>query len=285
MAVNLPTDLLRSFAAIVDSGSMLAATERVFVTQSALSLQMKRLEETVQAPLFQREGRRLALTPAGQTLLGYAREILTTNDRAVVALNGDHLAGPVRVGLVQDFAETLLCGVLARFARLNPEVQLQVRVGGSQELLEWLHSDRLDAVLCMGPADDIAAIRIAPMIWLGEPALVRQAILPVAILERPCRFRDAAIASLEAGGRAYRVVLETPSLSVLRAAVDSGLGLTCRTRIFSERRAEDEGAGSLPDLPRVAYVRHSRTNPHPTIDRLSELMRAAVIELEPEAER
>src|SRR5919201_4412066 len=86
MAVNLPTELLRSFSAIVDSGSMLRATERVFVTQSALSLQMKRLEDTVQAPLFHRDGRRLVLTPAGQTLLAYARDILAMNDRAVSAL-------------------------------------------------------------------------------------------------------------------------------------------------------------------------------------------------------
>lgn len=282
MAVNLPTELLRSFAAIVDSGSMLRATERVFVTQSALSLQMKRLEETVQAALFQREGRRLALTPAGQTLLAYAREILATNDRAVSALNGDALAGPARVGLVQDFAETLLSGVLARFAHLNPDTQLEVRVGGSPALLEDLEADRLDVVLCMGAADDRAAIRVAPMAWLGDRDLAAQATLPVAILERPCRFRDAALAALGADGRAYRVVLETPSLSVLRAAVDSGLGLTCRTDIFSSRALDRETAASLPALPQVAYVRHIRANPHPTITRLGELMNAAVLDLQPE---
>jgi len=283
MAVNLPTELLRSFAAIVDSGSMSRATERVFVTQSALSLQMKRLEETVQTPLFQREGRRLALTPAGQTLLAYAREMLATNDRAVSALNGDTLAGPARVGLVQDFAETLLSGVLARFAQLNPDTQLQVRVGGSPALLEDLEADRLDVALCMGPADDVAAISVAPMLWLGEARLAEEEILPVAILERPCRFRDALLAALEARGRPYRVVLETPSLSVLRAAVDSGLGLTCRTRIFSDRRVDAVAAAALPALPKVAYVRHARAHPHPTILRLAELMRAAVLDLEPEA--
>src|SRR4051812_23660794 len=224
MAVNLPTELLRSFAAIVDAGSMLRATERVFVTQSALSLQMKRLEDTVQAQLFHRDGRRLVLTPAGAALLVYARDILAMNDRAVSALTGDALAGPARVGLVQDFAETLLSGVLARFAALNPDTQLQVRVGGSQELLEALESDRLDVVLCMGAADDVAAIRVAPAIWLGEDHLVEADVLPIAVLERPCRFRDAALAALEAASRPYRVVLETPSLSVLRAAVNAGLG-------------------------------------------------------------
>jgi DNA-binding transcriptional LysR family regulator len=276
MAVNLPTELLRSFAAIVDSGSMLRATERVFVTQSALSLQMKRLEETVQTPLFHRDGRRLVLTPAGQTLLTYARDMLATNDRALSALNGDVLAGPARVGMVQDFAEVLLGGVLARFAELNPETQLQIRVGGSHELLELLSSDRLDVVLGMGPADDLAAIRTAPMRWLGEPELAELDVLPLAILEVPCRFRDAALRALDGAGRPYRVVLETPSLSVLRAALDCGLAVSCRTDVFSRKAIE---ANSLPALPEVAYVRHTRAEPHRTITRLADLIGAAVLDL------
>lgn len=276
MAVNLPTELLRSFAAIVDSGSMLRATERVFVTQSALSLQMKRLEETVQAPLFHRDGRRLVLTPVGQSLLVFAREMLATNDRAVSALTGGALAGPARVGLVQDFAETLLSGVLAQFTQLNPDVQLHVRVGGSQELLDQLKSDRLDVVLCMGAADDAAAIRVAPTIWMGEQTLLEEDVLPLAILEEPCRFRDAALAGLKAAGRDYRVVLETPSLSVLRAAVAAGLGVTCRTEIFSDRHLGDCG---LPVLPSVGYASHTRASPHGTILRLADLMQSAVVKL------
>jgi DNA-binding transcriptional LysR family regulator len=282
MAVNLPTELLRSFAAIVDSGSMLRATERVFVTQSALSLQMKRLEDTVQAQLFHRDGRKLVLTPAGQSLLAFARDILAMNDRAVQTLTGDALAGPARVGVVQDFAETLLSGVLAQFAHLNPDTLLQVRVGGSQELLEALETDRLDVVLCMGAADDAAAIRVAPMAWLGEDPLAQQAVLPVAVLERPCRFRDAALAALDAADRRYRVVLETPSLSVLRAAVDAGLAVTCRTRIFSRRALGPEAAACLPGLPEVSYVRHANSNRHPTIERLAELMKIAVLDLQTE---
>ena len=278
MAVNLPTELLRSFAAIVDSGSMLKATERVFVTQSALSLQMKRLEETLQTSLFHRDGRRLVLTPAGQILLAYAREILATNDRAVVALTGDGLAGPARVGMVQDFAEALLGGVLSRFAELNPEIQLQVRVGGTHELLQLLETDRLDVVLAMGPADDPAAIRTAPMNWLGAAGLAELDVLPIAVLEPPCRFRDAALRALETAGRPYRIVLETPSLSVLRAAIEAGLGLTCRTDVFSPLTLDAEG---LPALPEVAYVRHTSAEPHASIARLSGLIETAVIRLTP----
>jgi len=279
MAVNLPTELLRSFAAIVDSGSMLRATERVFVTQSALSLQMKRLEETVQSPLFHRDGRRLTLTPAGHTLLAFTREILSTNDRAVAALTGDALTGPARVGLVQDFADSLLSGVLSRFAKLHPDTQLQVRVGGSAELLELLTSDRLDVVLCMGPQEDPAAIKTAPMIWLGDAVLAEEEVLPLAVLEPPCRFRDAALAALEASGRRYRIVLETPSLSALRAAVESDLAVTCRTDIVLNRPIDVAQAPSLPVLPRVAYVRHTRATPHPTVSKLAEVIHSAVVEL------
>jgi DNA-binding transcriptional LysR family regulator len=275
MVVNLPTELLRSFAAIVDAGSMLRATERVFVTQSALSLQMKRLEDLVQTSLFKRDGRRLTLTPAGQSMLSHAREILAANDRAVSALNGDVLAGPARIGFVQDFAETLLSGVLARFAHLNPETQLQVRVGGSAELLDLMQADQMDVLLCMSAQDDPAAVRTAPMMWLGNADLARHEVLPLAVLERPCRFRDAALAALEQAGRPHRIVLETPSLAALRAAVESGLGLTCRTTHFMDA-AIDEG---LPPLPHVAYVRHIRTNPHPTISRLGDLILAGALEL------
>jgi DNA-binding transcriptional LysR family regulator len=279
LAVNLPTELLRSFAAIVDSGSMLRATERVFVTQSALSLQMKRLEETVQSPLFHRDGRRLTLTPAGQTLLTFAREMLATNDRAVASLTGDALTGPARVGLVQDFAETLLSGVLSRFAQLNQGTQLQVRVSDSADLLELLSSDRLDVVLCMGPEDDPAAVKTVPMVWLGVPGLAELEVLPLAVLEPPCRFRDAALAALAAAGRPYRIVLETPSLSALRAAVESDLCITCRTDVVLKRPIDPAEAPGLPKLPRVSFVRHTRPEPHPTVGRLADVIRTAVLEL------
>src|SRR6201985_1522246 len=204
MVVNLPTDLLRSFTAIVDAGSMLRATERVFVTQSALSLQMKRLEDLVQKPLFQRDGRKLTLTQAGENLLGHAREILSANDRAVQALNGEVLAGPARIGVVEDFAETLLSGVLAEFSESNPDANVQVRVAGSAELLELMQSGQLDVLLCLSAAEAPAPIRTMPMQWLGNADLAGQDVLPLAMLERRCRFREAALAGLDQAGQIGR---------------------------------------------------------------------------------
>jgi DNA-binding transcriptional LysR family regulator len=136
MAVNMPMELLRSFTAIVDTGSMLQATERFFVTQSALSLQMRRLEGIVREPLFNRQGRRRRLTLAGEHLLRAARQILALNDQTLAALQGQALSGALGVGMNQDFAEVFLPGVLSAFSAAHPEIQMQVRVGGSQELLD-----------------------------------------------------------------------------------------------------------------------------------------------------
>jgi DNA-binding transcriptional LysR family regulator len=183
------------------------------------------------------------------------------------------------VGLVQDFAEALLSGVLSRFAKLNPDTQLQVRVAGSAELLELLSADRLDVVLCMASAEDPAAVKTAPMAWFGDPDLVKEEVLPLAVLEEPCRFRDAALGALKAAGRPYRIVLETPSLSALRAAVDSDLAITCRTDIVLKRAIGANAAAGLPPLPQVSYARHTRAQPHPTIARLADVISLAALEL------
>jgi DNA-binding transcriptional LysR family regulator len=253
MPVNLPTNLLRSFVAIVDTGSMLSASEQVYVTQSALSLQIKRLEELVQRPLFSRQSRRLALTPAGESLLEYARRILKLHDEAVTTVAAGQFLGPVRVGMVQDFADTLLAGVLAQFSEHHPETQIFARVAGTLELLAMLDRGALDVAVGFGAEDDPSGVRTAAVSWLGRRELAERSVLPLAILEKPCRFREAAIASLEAAGRPFRIAVETPNLSALRAAVEAGLGITCRTfpslpglPVIHDRL--------LPALPDVAYV-------------------------------
>lgn len=255
MTVNLPTNLLRSFVAIVDTGSMLHASERVFVSQSALSLQIKRLEELLQQSLFHREGRRLTLTAHGELMLDYARKVLALHDEAVAAVTSGQFAGPARIGMVQDFAELLLSGLLAQFAELHPEAELYSRVAGTAELLDLLERRQLDIVLGFAAPSDSHAVTTAPMSWFGKPELAALDTVPLAVLETPCRFREAAIRSLEDAGRPFRITVETPNLTTLRAAVDAGLGLTCRTGMFL-RDAPLADVG-LPGLPQVSCVLHT----------------------------
>ncbi len=263
MAASLPIDVLRSFVAIVDYGSMLKASERVFLTQSALSLQVKRLEEMLQQPLFHRDGRRLVLAPSGETLLQYAREMLALNDRAISAVSGGILAGPVRVGMVQDFAETLLTRILAQFAALHPEAALHARIGGTMELLDELAKDRLDVLIGFSEPGSKGEVRVEPMIWIGDPDLATREVAHLAVLEKPCRFREAAIAALEAAGRPYRIVLETPNLSTLRAGVGRGPGPDLPHAAVLFRRARRRGGRIAPPAGRGLQPLDGR-EPHPS---------------------
>ncbi len=275
MPVNLPTNLLRSFVAIVDTGSMLNASEQVFVTQSALSLQIKRLEELVQQTLFLREGRRLNLTQAGDVLLDYARRVLLLHDEAVAAVSAGRFAGPARIGMVQDFADTLLSGLLSRFSELHPEAQIYARVAGTAELQTLLDRRELDILLGFAAPNDASAVTVAPMSWYGEPTLADRDVIPLAVLEEPCRFREAAIRGLEDAGLQWRIAVETPNLATLKAAVGAGLGITARTHLFLGDDATLDHE-RLPDLPRVAAILRAGDKLDKAAQRLAELARETV---------
>jgi len=280
MAVNIPTELLRSFVAIIDTGSMLQATERVFVTQSAISLQMRRLEEIVRQPLFNRQGRRLRLTPAGEHLAATAREILALNDRLFAAMQGQALSGTARIGLNQDFAEVFLPGVLQEFAIAHPEIQLHVRVAGSRELLDAMGADALDIVLCVRPAGDANGIKSEPMRWIGRRRLLEREVLPLALLEEPCLYRATALQALEEAGQPFRIVVETASLSGLRAAVQAGLGVTCRNDLFLGASIVQElGTRDLPAVPEVSYALFKSPAISSAGEFLTALIRQSVLEL------
>ncbi len=274
MAINVPTELLRSFIAIVDGGSMAQAAGTVFLSQSALSLQMKRLEDLLQQRVFHRNGRSLALSAAGEELASLARQMLRVNDRIVGSLGQNSGVAPLQLGLVQDFADTILPDVLADFARRHPAARLQLRIGGSAELLEQFDRARLDLVLSLGRHGELRramsrAVMDVSMEWIGDPALAALDELPLVLLDQPCAFRTALLESLEEHHLPYRIVLETPSLAGLTAALRAGIGLTCRTASYADAAGLLAIQTSpLPVLPRIDYVLHSR---HPATTMLTEL--------------
>ena len=280
MAVNLPTELLRSFVAIVETGSMLQATERVFVTQSALSLQMRRLEDIVRQPLFHRQGRKLRISPAGEQLLETARHILAMKDRVLASLQGQILSGTVRIGLNQDFAEMFLPGVLRDFALAHPDVQMHVRIGGSQELLDALRSDQLDVALCVRAEGDAQSIKTGAIEWMGDSRLLSRPELPLAVLESPCVFRATGLRALEESGRKFRIVVETASLSGVRAAVQAGLAITCRNPLFIDPELMPVLRGTdLPALPDICFALHTGPQASPAARHLAALLNDAMITL------
>jgi DNA-binding transcriptional LysR family regulator len=200
-----------------------------------------------------REGRRLSLTTAGEILLGYARRVLALHDEALDAIATRQFSGPVRIGMVQDFADLLLTGLLARFAELHDDARIFARVAGTADLEAMIERGQLDLAVGFSAPHEPGGIRTASMRWFGDEALLGQDVIPLAVLEKPCRFREAAIAALDGAGRPWRIAVETPNLSTLRSALCAGLGVTCRTALFiKDLHPLDELL--LPVLPDVSCI-------------------------------
>jgi DNA-binding transcriptional LysR family regulator len=276
--LNLDTVVLRTLVSAMDLGGFGRAAEKLGRTQSAVSQQMQRLEEQVGEPLFRKQGRALTLTAAGEVMLGYARRMLELNDEAVTAVKGLAVAGAVRLGLPQDFAETGLPIVLARFARAHPGVRVEVRVDRNVVLLEQLARGQLDLALVFGSADVGESTQVAelPMVWIGpgDFSRSRKEALPLVLFEPPCLFRQAGLAALDKAGIAWRISFSSVSLAGLWAAVGAGLGLTIRTPEGVPRhlRVLDK-SHRLPRLATVDLRLHAASrSPTPAVERLRQVL-------------
>jgi DNA-binding transcriptional LysR family regulator len=237
---------------------------------------MSRLAGIVGKPLLRGTGRGQRLTGAGETLLRHARDILAAADRALSDLS-EAVQGPVRFGIVQDVADTLLPGALAEFAASHPAVALEVQVGSSAVLLDAADAGDLDFVVCFESRRAPRVIRREPLVWLGRRAAAAVDPLPVAILQPACALCDEGLAALERAGRRHRVVLRTPSLSGLRAALEAGLAVGSRTPLLRAGHIEVLGAAEgLPPLPRVAFALHVPRALSPAARRVASLVRSVV---------
>ncbi|WP_029003894.1 LysR substrate-binding domain-containing protein [Azorhizobium doebereinerae] len=231
MTVLLDTDHLRTFVAIAETGSFTRAAEVVHKTQSAVSMQMKRLEDRVGRPLFARDGRASRLTPEGDRLLDYARRIVKLNLEAVAAFADDTLSGRVCLGVPDDYADRYLPDIMARFSRTHPSVELTVVCEPSFRLNESIAAGNID--LAIITATDITGrnaqvIRRERLLWVGS--LRHSAHLemptPLALGQPTCQWRDVAMTRLNAAGRGYRVLYSSPNHGAVSAAVLAGLAVS-----------------------------------------------------------
>ena len=252
MLPDLPSPLLRSFVAVVECGSLASASSRIGRSESALSLQMTRLEDIVGRPLFDRDGRALKLNDTGAQLLQHARGILGRIDAARAEL-GQATALPVRIGIVQDFVESILRPTLAELREEMAARPMTVVVGNTAELLQAMGEARIDTALCAGDGAGATATHRMPMHWFGNPALMAAEVVALVGITPPCPFLTAAQQALDAVGRPWRMALVTPSLEGLRAAIQTGLGVTCRTTAGLRSPAWLAGLPDLPDLPDISY--------------------------------
>ncbi|MEH3126147.1 LysR family transcriptional regulator [Agrobacterium cavarae] len=250
MISDLPSPLLRSFVAVVECGSLSAAAVRLGRSESAISLQMSKLENLVGSPLFDRDGRALKVNQMGRSLLLHSHIILTTIDRARAELERASTTH-FRIGVVQDFVDGVLKPSLADIKREYPGALISILIGSTSELLKALSEDRIDAAVCAsdpvsGPPDIALQAK-----WFGDPHHASGGVVSLVGITGPCPFMTAAQAALDRAGIAWNVVLETPSLEGVAAAVNAGLGVTCRTSAGID--CSVLARGLLPDLPRIVY--------------------------------
>lgn len=278
-------DVLRTFVTGVELNSFAKAADRLGRSTSAVSAQLKKLEEQVGTPVLSKSGRGLVLTPVGEALLGHARRLLDLNDTVFSSLNETQTAGTLRLGLQEDFGEHVLSDILRRFARLYPMISLEVRIGRNAELLTLIDSASLELALTWETGQTSSCrtrLGQTPMHWIGprdKPQLPRaeDAPLPLVMFEAPCVLRSAATEALDRAGIAWRIALTSPSVGGIWAAVDAGLGVTLRTRIGlpAHLRVLD----GLPLVPSLGYELHcSHPAPGSAVAQLAALIQSSLVQ-------
>lgn len=279
----LDTDQLRSFMAIVDTGSFTRAAERVNKTQSAISMHMKRLEERLGKPLFIKHGRGVRLSRNGEHLIDYARIILQAEAAAFETITRKGLSGQVRFGVPDDYAEVLLASIMTCFSLHHPLVEVQVICLGSVELAERVRKGDLDIAIVTA-CDEIPEAEIIkeePLFWVAGQynAIENERPLPLALGGKHCNWARLAIESLNEAGISQKLSLVSSNYAAIAPVVEAGLAVTVlpESVIRKTQRIIARDAG-LPKLPpsRIGLMQATSSR-FAEIKTLSDLIRETVL--------
>jgi len=268
MPTPLDLDQLRTLVAIAETGSFTRAADLVAKTQSAVSMQMRRLEERIGKPIFARDGRASKLTEDGERLLAYARRLMRLADETLAAFDEAELTGRVRLGTPDDYADRFLPEILARFARSNPRAEVTVVCAPTPLLIEAMRDGELDVAIIThvrekGPAE---VIRREPLLWVGSPRHGAHEIdpLPLALGRPTCDWRRAALDGLERAGRRHRLLYVSWNSTAVGAAVVAGLAVSVlpesALRPGMRVLGEAEGFPRLPPVD-IGLLRGRAKNP------------------------
>ncbi len=267
LIVNLPTDLLRTLVTVIDLGGFTRAGEALGRTQPAISLQIRRLEDLVGVKLISMLGKTPKLTPEGEVLSLYARQILSLNDEAIGNFRRNRDTRVIRVGLPTDYSAAFLQGTLTDFARQNPKIRLEIRCELSTRLLDDLRAGELDIVVAM------TSERVSQFLaraWLERPIWVasrdsdvhQQSPVPLVSHGEGCEYRRRMTEALQSEHRAWRIAYSSPGISGVQNAVIQGLGVSAMTErtLTPEMRvlSESDGFPALTNIRVGLYYEHHR---------------------------
>jgi DNA-binding transcriptional LysR family regulator len=276
MTTTLDLDQLRTFVAIAEAGSFTRAADVVHKTQSAVSMQMRRLEERIGKPIFTRDGRMSKLSEDGERLLGYARRMVRLSDETIAAFDETELTGSVRLGTPDDYADRFLPEILARFARSNPRVEVSVFCEPSLTLMEMARTADIDLAIVTACGEmETEVLRQEPLLWVTSSAhrIEEEEVLPLALSKPPCIWRSAGLESLAAAGRKYRVLYTSGNSTAISAAVLAGLAVTvvAESALRPGMRVLSEAEG-FPRLPscEIGIIRSWNRPTSALVDKLAE---------------
>jgi DNA-binding transcriptional LysR family regulator len=259
---DLNIDLMRAFVAVAEGRSFTGAAEQLNRTQSAVSMQVRRLEQSLGKSLLVRNSRNVRLTDEGEVMLDYARRILRLNDEAQAEVGQPRVEGKVRLGIPDDYAFFFLPAVLAHFDRVHPRIRLEVYCSLSVDLLPLVEGGVVDlALVTRQPRSGGGVfVRGEQLVWAAAQGyhLHERDPLPLALFPAGCCiFREAAIKRLERAGRSWRAACTSRGWSGIRAFVSAGLALTvvAENTLSPGMRVLGEKEG-LPPLPGIEIALH-----------------------------
>lgn len=261
----LDSDLLRTFLAVARHGNVTRASETVHRTQSAVSVQIKRLEERLDTRLFRREARGVSLTEAGERLLEAAAGIVRDLDRTAATFKRDPIEGPVRVGIPDDYGSDVLPGILSEFAARHPSVQVFVRCEFGTEFHKSVERGELDLAVCAQDSVPMGTTAFfeEQTVWASARGFYLDETMPVplALFDRACWWRDAAINALQQAERSFRIAYSSESFSGVRAAISAGLAVGVLSRSTADRSMRVLGSQEgFPTLPKTGLSLLKQSN-------------------------
>ncbi|ALU44561.1 LysR family transcriptional regulator [Pseudoalteromonas rubra] len=226
---NLSIDGLRTLVTVVEVGGFAKAGELLGLSQPAVSLQIKRLEEQLGCKLFKKQGQRQVLNQYGELLLPQAKQMLQFNDGIIQQFTSESVTGRVRLGIPSEFAARILPAIIGDFVSLYPDVALEVKSRLSKHLLSVSRQDQFDLVLALN--EDLASSNYPvfmqdQLVWVGDLSLAQQHIVTLVTAPEGCIYRRRAIEALQQAGLQYRIVYSNADLTGLTAALKEGLGIT-----------------------------------------------------------
>ena len=279
----LELDLLKTLVAIAETGNFSAAAEVVHRTPSAVSMQVKRIEELLGRPVFVRDSRSVSLTVDGEILLTHARRVLALNREMISRFIMPEVSGEVRLGSVDDVAERFLPNTLRRFADSHPCVTVNVVVENSDRLISRVQNRQLDlAILTCDQdrpgAEGMEILMEEQLVWaaLKGGVAAEQNPLPVSVWETGCSWRKAGLEGLEREGRDYRIAFQSAYTSGQRAALLADLAVApLPISSLSDDIVEADPACKLPPLPTYTFGLLLREEPSASVLAAADHIRAS----------